>query len=191
MWCQQVLPCVFQHEVPRRSQWCPSWGRQYTDGGTVDQTAPHEDHLRQLLGEFAHRQCQHCSYWAYKWPFNYISWWRHQMDTRSVYWPFLRIIHRTPVDYPHKCQWRGALMFSLICVNKRLNKQSERRWFEMPLHSLWCHCNVLSLWWDGLAQRKDSWNPGFAISLGQFNSNVILSKSCVLYCMLIRTECVA
>ena len=31
-------------------------------------------------------------------------------------WPFVRGIHRSPVNYPHKGQWRGALMFSLICV---------------------------------------------------------------------------
>ena len=32
------------------------------------------------------------------------------------YWPFVRGIHRTPVNSPHKDQWRGALMFSLICI---------------------------------------------------------------------------
>ena len=32
------------------------------------------------------------------------------------YWPFMRGIHRFPVNSPHKGQWRGALMFSLICV---------------------------------------------------------------------------
>ena len=32
------------------------------------------------------------------------------------YWPFVREIHRSPVNFPHKGQWRGALMFSLICV---------------------------------------------------------------------------
>ena len=32
------------------------------------------------------------------------------------YWPFVRGIHRFPVNSPHKGQWRGALMFSLICV---------------------------------------------------------------------------
>ena len=32
------------------------------------------------------------------------------------YWPFVRRIHRSPVNSPHKGQWRGALMFSLICV---------------------------------------------------------------------------
>ena len=32
------------------------------------------------------------------------------------YWPFVRRIHRSPVNSPHKGQWRGALMFSLICT---------------------------------------------------------------------------
>ena len=31
------------------------------------------------------------------------------------YWPFVRRIHRSPVNSPHKGQWRGAFMFSLIC----------------------------------------------------------------------------
>ena len=32
------------------------------------------------------------------------------------YWLFVRGIHRSPVNSPHKGQWRGALMFSLICA---------------------------------------------------------------------------
>ena len=32
------------------------------------------------------------------------------------YWPFVRGIHRSPVNSPHKGQWRGALMCSLIYV---------------------------------------------------------------------------
>ena len=32
------------------------------------------------------------------------------------YWPFVRGIHRSPVNSPHKGQWRGVLMFSLICA---------------------------------------------------------------------------
>ena len=31
-------------------------------------------------------------------------------------WLFVRGIHRSPVNSPHKGQWRGALMFSLICI---------------------------------------------------------------------------
>ena len=32
------------------------------------------------------------------------------------YWPFVRAIHRWPVNSPNKGQWRGALMISLICA---------------------------------------------------------------------------
>ena len=38
--------------------------------------------------------------------------WKH--FTRC--WPFEQGIHRFPVNSPHKGQWRGALMFSLICA---------------------------------------------------------------------------
>ena len=36
--------------------------------------------------------------------------WRHF----PRYWSFVRGIHRLPVNSPHRGQWRGALMFSLI-----------------------------------------------------------------------------
>ena len=68
------------------------------------------------------------------------SWWRHQMETFSALLAFVRGIHRSPVNFPHKGQWRGALMLSLIC-NKRLSKQSRRWWLETPSRSLWRHCN--------------------------------------------------
>ena len=32
------------------------------------------------------------------------------------YWPFVRGIHRSPVNSPRKGQWRGALVDPLICV---------------------------------------------------------------------------
>ena len=32
------------------------------------------------------------------------------------YWPFVRGVHRSTVNSPHKGQWRGALIFSLICA---------------------------------------------------------------------------
>ena len=40
------------------------------------------------------------------------------------YWPFVQGIHRSPVNSPHKGLWRGALIFPLMCSNKRLSKQS-------------------------------------------------------------------
>ena len=36
--------------------------------------------------------------------------WKHF----PCYWPFVRGMHRSPVNSPHKGQWRGALMLSLI-----------------------------------------------------------------------------
>ena len=41
------------------------------------------------------------------------------------YWAFVRWIHRSPVKSPHKGQWRGALMFSLICT--RINGWANNR----------------------------------------------------------------
>ena len=32
------------------------------------------------------------------------------------YWPFVLGNHRSPLNSPHKGQWRGALLFSLICA---------------------------------------------------------------------------
>ena len=52
------------------------------------------------------------------------------------YWPFVRGIHRSSVNSPHKDQWRGALMcFDVFFdprLNKRLSKQSWGWWFETP-----------------------------------------------------------
>ena len=41
------------------------------------------------------------------------------------YWPFVRGIQRSPVNSPHKGQWQGALMFSLICA--RINDWVNNR----------------------------------------------------------------
>ena len=52
-------------------------------------------------------------------------------------------IHQWPVDSPCKGQWRGALMFSLMCA--RTNgwaKHWRCRRFETPWRSWWRHCNI-------------------------------------------------
>ena len=66
-------------------------------------------------------------------------WWRHQMETFPRYWPFVRGIHRSPVNSPHKGQWRGALMFSLICarINGRVNNGGTG---DLRRHR--AHCDV-------------------------------------------------
>ena len=52
------------------------------------------------------------------------------------YWPFVRGIHRSPVNSPHKRQWRGALMFSLICtrINGWVNNGEAGDWRRHRAH---------------------------------------------------------
>ena len=63
------------------------------------------------------------------------------------YWPFVRGIHRSPVNSPHKGLWRGALMCSLICarINGWVNNGDRGWWFETPSSPLWRHCNVMMM----------------------------------------------
>ena len=76
------------------------------------------------------------------------------------YWPFVRGIHRSLVNSPHKGQWRGALMFSLICVwingwvNNREAGDSRcyRAHYDVTVMMLWWHhwlwfscCNYFSV----------------------------------------------
>ena len=53
-----------------------------------------------------------CQIWAVSDKHDGVIKWKHF----PRYWPFVRGIHRSPVNSPHKGQWRGDLMFSLICV---------------------------------------------------------------------------
>ena len=58
---------------------------------------------------------KHNPIWWYHqhWDF---TWWRQQKETFSVSLALCVGIHRWPVNSPQKGQWRGALMFSLICA---------------------------------------------------------------------------
>ena len=52
------------------------------------------------------------------------------------YWPYVRRIHRSPVNSPHKGQWRGALMFSLICawINGSVNNHEAGDLWRICAH---------------------------------------------------------
>ena len=60
------------------------------------------------------------------------------------YWPFVREIHRSPVNFPHKGQWRGALMFSLICT--RMNGWVNNR-EAGDLRRYQVHYDVIVMFW--------------------------------------------
>ena len=58
------------------------------------------------------------------------------------YCTFVPGIYRSPVNSPHKTQWREALLFSLICawMNSWVINRSWGWWFETPSRSLWRQC---------------------------------------------------
>ena len=83
------------------------------------------------------------------------------------YWPFVRGIHRSSVNSPHKGQWRGALMFSLICarINCWVNKREagdfrrHRVHYDFSVVYNWTSPNkqalfVITLWKPGINDSK-------------------------------------
>ena len=97
-------------------------------------------------------QSLHISWRSTHLPHLYLlfSWWLHQTETCSASLAFmreihrwLRGIHRSPVNSPHTNQWRGALIFSLICAwtNGWVNNQDTG---DLRRHSV--HYDVTVMW---------------------------------------------
>ena len=87
--------------------------------------------------------------------------WNHFLHN----WPFVWGIHQSPVNSPHKSQWRGALMFSLICtsINGSVNNHeaSDLRHHHCNADgkkspSRWWHCYLMfySISWMGIWRRS-------------------------------------
>ena len=60
-----------------------------------------------------------------------MTWYRASADDDVIkwkhfprYWSFVRGIHRSPVNSPHKGQWRGALMFFLWSASEQTVEQT-------------------------------------------------------------------
>ena len=62
--------------------------------------------------------CIFCSISMWIWYVETITnlWWRYQMKTLSALLALRAGIQRSPVNSPHKGQWRGTMMFSLIYI---------------------------------------------------------------------------
>ena len=79
------------------------------------------------------------------------TWWRHQMETLSALLALcegnLPVTGRFPSQRPVT---RSFDVFFDLRVNKRLSKQSRRRWFETLSRSLWRHCN--EYWLFGISR---------------------------------------
>ena len=84
------------------------------------------------------------------------------------YWPFVRGIHRSPVNSPHKGQWRGALMFSLICA--RINGWvNNREAGDLRCHPT--HCDVIVMYYASL------WGFAYCVAL-----SAVLNFDCLGDC---------
>ena len=69
------------------------------------------------------------------------------------YWPFGRGIHRWPVNSPRKGQWRGALMFSLICA-WIIGWVNNREAGDLRRHR--AHSDVIVTPWPQLFYRRNT-----------------------------------
>ena len=93
--------------------------------------------------------------------------WKHS----PRYWPFVRGIHRSPVNSPHKGHWRGALMFSSICArtNNRVENQDAG---DLRRHRANYDVTVMYFFSTVLRGDRDShflhakpWKPGGEMSI--------------------------
>ena len=77
-----------------------------------------------------------------------FPWWRHQMETFSA---LLALCAGWPVNSPRKGQWRGVLMFSLICawINDWVNNREAG---DVRRHR--AHYNVIVMRGMGIAQQE-------------------------------------
>ena len=74
------------------------------------------------------------------------SWWRHQMEIFSTLLVLCEGNSPMTGEFPSQRPMTPSfgVLFDL-CLNKRLRKQSWRRWFETPSRSLWRCCNATEI----------------------------------------------
>ena len=98
------------------------------------------------------------------------------METFPRSWPFLRGVHRSPVNSADKGQWRGALMFSLLCARIYI-WVNNREAGDLRCHRAHCDVIVMWLWYYGPSiehYRCQKTNPPLT-----FRPTVFLKRSTV------------
>ena len=84
-----------------------------------------------------------------------MNWVFHDDVIKWRYWPFVRGIHRSTVNSPHRGQWRRALVFSLICVwiNGWVHKREAgdlrryRAHYDVIVMFIWYGIGQAIAWW--------------------------------------------
>ena len=129
------------------TRWSTSWLLKpwcYNRWPAISDSA---DALVQAAGQ--HFGC--CRLDVSRWCFDHddvINW--KENSALPGYWPFMWGIHRAPVNSPHKIQWRGALVFSLICawINGWVNNGEAGDLVAIApiMTSLWCVTDAGQYW---------------------------------------------
>ena len=107
------------------------------------------------------------------------------METFSALLANVRGIHRSPMNSPHKGQWRGSLMFSLICawinawVNNRAAGDMRRHCAHYCVIVVYHICN--GSWQIGKTlrlYRKSSWlsNHDNSVQIGVWSWKLTVQK---------------
>ena len=94
------------------------------------------------------------------------------------YWPFVRGIHRSPVTSQHKGQWRGALMFSLICVwiNGWVNNREAG-----DLRRYRAHYDVTVMTWKCLRITGPLWEKSTSKLLGSPHKDPVIRSFDIVF----------
>ena len=96
--------------------------------------------------------------------------WKHF----PCYWPFVRGIHRSPVNSPPKCHpavTRSFDVFFDLHPNKRLSKQWWGWWSETLSCLLWRHCNAYEFFQkikECMSLSTEFWRRSIGLLHGNF-----------------------
>ena len=103
-------------------------------------------------------------YFLFRWYHDDVIKWKHF----PRHWPFVRGIHRSPVNSPHKGQWREALVFSLICnwINLWVNNREAG---GLGRHR--AHYDTTVMNYQRKFQREREWRKGIGGIPSQAVSN--------------------
>ena len=80
------------------------------------------------------------SLWSFYFWHDDVIKWRHLFSALLAFFVGNSLVTGGEFPLQRSVTWSFDVFFDLR-LNKRLSKQSRRRWFETPLGSLWRHCN--------------------------------------------------
>ena len=85
----------------------------------------------------------------------------HQMETFSALLALLAGNLLVTGEFPSQRPVTQSFdVFFDLCLNKWLCKQWRLQWFEMPLHSLWHHCNAVGRQNSTMAKTRSQMRGG-------------------------------